>query len=235
MRAAHLICCLLILQLAAVPSRAGDRPWSVSILSSITTSSKLFTNPNARDEFLRGEYSPIDGVPGLGADVRTEFPSIGLVLGVSVEYLRKHTPGSVPNAPSPIPVEDGYTAVPVELTGYFRIPVGGSAVDFYIGGGMGAYFGERDYRYAGVRAVTLSRKFNTGIHVLSGVEYRLTGSLGLRSELKFRTVELESVQSFPGQATVWNGTTVPLPAEPQPSRIQTDGMNLSLAVVYHFR
>jgi opacity protein-like surface antigen len=228
-----IVCCVL---LGCLQSRAtaGDDRWSASLFGTLTTSSKLFPNPNARDEFRRGEFSPINASFSVGADVRTEISAIGLNLGLSAEYITKRVTGTVPNTASIIPIDDGYTAVPVELSGYFRIPVGGETINFYMGGGVGVYFGERSYHYAGVRATIADRELNGGIHVVSGLEYSLTELISVRSEIKFRNVQLESVQEFQKAVTVWKGTTVPLPHEPLPSRIQIDGMNLSLAVVYYF-
>jgi hypothetical protein len=103
-----------------------------------------------------------------------------------------------------------------------------------MGGGAGIYFGERRYTYAGVGAVTVGRHVSTGIHVLTGLEYAMTGRFSLRTELKFRSVQLETVQEFPDPVTVYDGTTVPLPSGLLSSRIQVDGMQFSLGVVYGF-
>lgn len=234
-RPGRMILFFLLIGLVPQAARAGENRWSVSLFGTLTTSSKLFPNPNAKDEFLRGEYSAINPVFSAGADVRADIPATGLTFGLGAEYITRRTAGSVPNTVSAIPVEDGYTAVPIELSGYFRIPVGGETISFYMGGGMGVYFGHREYRYAGVPATTLSREFNAGIHVLSGLEYRAGPGISLRSEIKFRNVQLESVQEFPDAVTIWEGTTVPLPRETLRSRIQIDGMNISLAVVHYFR
>lgn len=216
------------------PAGAGEHRISVSLSGSLTTESKIFPNPNARDELIRGGFSPVDAVPGFGADVRGDlFPS-GPRFGFSAEYVRRTISGSVPNSNPAIPVEDGFSAVPLELTAYFTIPVGGERFDFYMGGGAGLYFGERSYRYAGVAARTLSRSVSPGIHVLTGLEYLVGGRFALRTELKFRNVQLETVQEFPVTTTVYNGTTVPLPQDDFTSRIQIDGMNVSLGVAYRF-
>jgi len=224
------LCALVLLSGANV--RAGEHRLAASLFGTLTTSSKLFPNRNAVDDFTRGAYSPIDAVFSIGADVRGDIPALGLRVGVSSEYISSSVAGSVPNSGGTIPIEDGYRAVPVELSGYFRIPVGGESVDFYMGGGGGLYFGARRYVYAGVEPETISNPVNFGIHVLSGVEFLLSGRVGLRTELKFRNVQLETSQRFTRPSTVFNDTTVPLPQETLNSRIQIDGMNIVVGLVY---
>ena len=212
---------------------AGFR-FSTSLSGSITSSSKLFANPHARDDVIRGLFSPINSVFGIGADARVEIPMTGLKLGLGAEYLSTTVAGTVPNASITIPVEDGYYAIPVELTAYFSIPIGGEKFDFYMGGGAGIYFGERVYRYAGVGAETIGKNLSPGIHILTGLEYLVGPGLAIRTEFKFRTVQLESVQEFPTFSTVYGGATVPLPQGEIVSRVQIDGMQFSLGVAYRF-
>ena len=217
---------------AALPSQGGGGGVSASAFGSITTASKLFANPNARDEIIRGTYTPIDPAWGAGVDLRAALPSFGLTFGLSAEYLTGSVTSSAPNTVPAVPIEDGYAAIPVELSAYFSIPVGGEQVNFYLGGGMGVYLGERKYTYAGVEARTIDRNIQPGIQVLTGIEYALGDALALRSEIKFRNVQLETTQEFPAPSTVFGGTTVPLPQGPFTSRVQVDGMNLTLGVVW---
>lgn len=219
---------------AAAAGRAGGHRFSVSAFGSVTTSSKLFPWPNARDDIARGTFSPIDAVLGAGVDIRGPLPGAGLALGLAAEYLAGSIASSIPNTTGTIPVEDGYVAIPVEATGYFSIPVGGPTLDFYMGGGAGLYFGGRVYRYAGVEASTLDRSIATGIHVLTGLGYSVTGRLLVRTELKFRNVQLETVQRFDSPATVYDGVTVPLPQGRFTSRIQVDGMHFILGLALLF-
>jgi len=225
-----LLCSLLLL--AGTEGRAGGYNLSVSVFGTLTTSSKLFPNPNARDDFIRGRYSPINTVFSFGADVRRYVRPLGVTIGISTEVISRRVDGSVPNTGGTIPTEDGYTAIPLELTGYFRIPVGGESIDFYMGGGGGLYFGARHYRYAGVEPSTLQKELNFGIHVQSGLEVLLSGPLALRTELKFRNIQLETSQRYTPASTIYHETTVPLPQETLHSRIQIDGMNLIIGVVY---
>jgi len=225
-----LICTIALL--AGPEGRAGVGRLSVSVFGTLTTSSRLFPNPNARDDFTRGGFTPLNTAFSLGADIRGDVPFLGIRVGISSEYISRRVTGSVPNTRGTIPVEDGYSVLPLELTGYFRIPVGGESVNFYMGGGGGVYFGERRYRYAGVEPVTLQRDLNFGIHVQSGLEIGLGEQIALRTELKFRNIQIETSQRFTTPSTVYAGTTVPLPQETLHSRVQVDGMNLVVGIVY---
>lgn len=232
MRPISILTLAALLALPGGESPGGDLRLSVSLFGSLTTSSKLFPNPTARDEIVRGSFSPIDAVAGFGADVRGDLFASGPRLGLSVEYLAGGSGSNVPNAPTRIPIEDGYRAVPIELTAYFDIPVGGDRLDFTMGGGAGVAFGERRYRYAGVDAVTLDRRLVPGIHVLTGLEVLLGDDFSLRTELKFRSLQIETLQRFPATAAVYEGTAVPLPRGDLRSRIQVDGMHLSLGFAW---
>jgi opacity protein-like surface antigen len=226
---------IVIIAAAALPARGGGGRFSVAAFGAITTTSKLFTNPNARDEIIRGTYTPIDPVAGAGVDARADVAALGLRFGLGAEYLAGTVSGTAPNTSPGIPVEDGYAAIPLELTAYFSIPVGGERLDFYLGGGMGVYLGERKYSYAGVEAETIDRNVQPGIHVLTGVEFAVAEAVALRSEIKFRNIQLETTQQFPVSSTVYEGVTVPLPQAPFTSRVQVDGMNLTIGVVVRFQ
>ncbi len=234
MRALRMMIIVSFIGIPAGDAAAAGYRFSMSLSGSFTSSSKLFANPHARDDVIRGIFSPINSVFGVGADIRGDFPVSGLRLGLGAEYLSRSVSSTVPHASVTIPVEDGFSAIPVELTGYFTIPIGGDRLDFYMGGGAGVYFGERSYTYAGVTAVTLERNLSSGIHVLTGLEYQVESRVALRTEFKFRTIQLESVQRFPSPSTVYGGVTVPLPQGDIASRIQIDGMQFSLGVAYRF-
>jgi opacity protein-like surface antigen len=232
MRPLRVLVIMLSIVAAALPAKGGGGRFSVAAFGGITTTSKLFANPDARDDIMRGTYTPIDPVFGAGLDVRTTIPALGLRFGLGAEYIARTVSSSAPNTSPAIPIEDGYAAVPVELTAYFSIPVGGEAVDFYLGGGVGVYLGERKYTYAGVEAETIDRNIQPGIHVLTGIEYSVGDALALRSEVKFRNIQLETTQQFPVTSTVYQGVTVPLTQDPFTSRVQVDGMYVSLGVVF---
>jgi opacity protein-like surface antigen len=225
---------LLALGAFAAPGAAQDRPMSIALTGSYTTSSKIFFHPNEPDVFLAGQYSPIDHVAGLGIDVRRAFAPGTIALGLSAEYIDRKASSSVPVNGVEVPVEDGFRAFPVELTGYCILPVGTAWLQVYMGGGGGLYFGERRYVYAGVPSRVDERSATAGIHVLGGLDWKLTELLSLRTEVRFRDVQLSTVNRFAAASATVPGGTVPLPQDPLVSRVNIDGMSLSAGLAYHW-
>jgi opacity protein-like surface antigen len=207
---------------------------SIALTGSYTTSSKIFFHPNEPDEFLAGQYSPIDHVAGIGVDLRRAFSPGSIALGVSAEYIDRRTSSSVPVNGLEVPVEDGFRAFPIELTGYCILPIGTSWLQVYMGGGAGLYLGQRRYVYAGVPSRIEERSATAGIHVLGGLDWKLSAVLSLRTEVRFRDVQLSTVNRFTAASATVSGTSVPLPQEPLVSRVNIDGMSLSTGLAFHW-
>jgi len=206
---------------------AQDKPYSLSISGSYSTSSELFYNiddPNQADQFLA-----IDDIFGFGVDVRRRIGGDEVQVGLSIEYLSKLEPYVQPAMTDSIGFADGFTAIPIELTGYFVIPFSSDRVQLYMGGGAGLYLGSRQYHYGNEREQTLERKPGFGIHILSGIQYSLNPSFALRSEVKFRNVQFETTDMIPtpsaGYLTFLQQTS---------SRVMIDGMTFTLGVVFLF-
>jgi hypothetical protein len=225
---------LMVFGALTAPGTAQDRPYSVSLTGSYTTSSKIFYRPADPDEFLRGQFFPLDNIAGIGIDLRRTFPPGTIQIGLSAEILQRRTTSEIPVGGVQVPAEDGFIAIPVELTGYFFIPVGTEEFRVFMGGGAGLYLGQRRYALGGIPAETTERGAGGGIHVTSGVEWRCSGALSVRGEIKFRDVQFETTNRFQPSTVVYSGTTVTLPGEPFASRINIDGMRLSAGIAVHF-
>jgi outer membrane protein W len=225
---------LLVYTTIHTPVLAEEPEYSISFFGSLSTSSKLFHHPNDPDEIVRGQFLPLNTIFSGGIDIRRSFESMNLLVGLNVEFISKTTTTSLPVSSQNIPVVDGFFVMPVELSGYFFIPVGNENISLYMGGGAGAYFGERKYEYAGVEAKTVDRKTSYGIHILSGVEYNVSPLFAIRTEVKFRDVQFETVKRFAIPTATYGGTAVTLNQNPFPSRINIDGMHLSVGVAYRF-
>ena len=232
------LCCtaLILMALGAftAPSAAQERPTSLSLFGSYTTSSKVFYRTADPDEFLRSQFFPLEDILSAGIDLRRTLPPGNLQLGLSAELISRSTESAVPYGTLSVPVTDGLTAVPVEGTGYFFIPVGNEEIRVFMGGGVGLYFGERRYTYAGTSAEVADRTTGFGIHVLSGMEWYCSPVLSVRGQLKFRDVQFETVNRFARSSATYQGTAVPLPAEPLRSRVNIDGMHLAVGLAVHF-
>ena len=223
-----------ILFLAALPAtvKAGDTNFSVSLKGNFTTGSQLFPNPNSPDEIKRAQFFPIEDFFGYGVEVQYKIPETNLAVGLSADYIRATTTRST--GLLAVPVKDGYRVIPIELTGYFNIPVSGPTFGVYMGGGAGAYFGRRIYEIADVQAQTTDVGHGFGIHVLGGVKYRFTDWFGLNVEMKFRDLQFKTTNQFSTSSVMYNGNTVLLPQGPLASRVHTDGVIFQLGTTFSF-
>lgn len=205
----------------------------VSIKGNITTASRLFPSANSTSGFERADYFPLENSFGAGVEVRYVVPQTQLAFGVSSEYIRARVDETTSSL-SGVPVEDGYRVVPVELTGYFLIPVSGPSFGLYMGGGCGAYFGRRLHRIGDVEATAVNSSTGFGIHVLGGMSYRFTGWFTLELEMKFRDVQFESTDRFTVSRINYNGRVVNISQEPRYSRVRTDGVVFQLGTAFTF-
>jgi hypothetical protein len=215
--------------------RGQEKTFSVVAKTNFTTGSQLFTNPNSRDALKRNEFFPIEDFFGFGVEVKYHFSEINIALGLSADYIRTTTTNFRPiTSTISIPEEDGYRVIPVEITGYFHIPVSGPTFGVYMGGGGGAYFGRRIHRRAGVEAPSLEEGLGFGIHVLGGLSYRFTEWFSLNAEMKFRDLQFESSNAFSVSRITYRNVIIPVSTEPFESRVHTDGIVFQLGAAVSF-
>jgi len=225
-----LSCCCIT---AAWTVQAQERPWSVLIKGTVTTSSQLYPDPGSLDPVVRGQSYELNSSLGYAAEVRYALPELRLALGVSVEYIHAKFDRSIQTVSGEvIPMTDGYKVIPVELTGYFIIPFSGSTIGMYIGAGGGLYFGRRMLDEAGAESTSESVSPGAGIHVLVGTSYEPFAGVQVLGEMKFRDLQFHGVNSYSASQTVYQGITVPL-EQHQESQIHTDGVmfQIGLAVI----
>ena len=154
---------------------------------------------------------------------------------MSIEYLSKQkSDNEFLSSQKSVPVKDGITAIPIELSGYFNIPLGVDKFDLYIGGGCGLYLGYRQYEYAEIVSKTVEVKPGLGIHIISGAQYEIYPKILFRTDIKFRNVQFETVNVFNLSYTNYNGSYVSLPQEPLESRINIDGMIITFGLAMRF-
>jgi hypothetical protein len=171
------------------PARGQEKMFSVVVKGNFTTGSQLFPNPNSGDVFERSRFLPIEDFFGFGVELKYHIPETNIALGVSADYIR---PTTLRTSFSRVDTVHGYRVLPVELTGYFHIPVAGPTFGVYMGGGGGAYFGRRIHRIADVEAEPVDEGHGFGIHVLGGLTYHFTEWFSLNAEMKFRDLQFES-------------------------------------------
>jgi hypothetical protein len=231
---AGILIVLGILSVTISQSRASEgKNFSVSLKGSLTTGSQLFPNPNSSDDSLRAAFFSLKDIWGYGIEVRYRFPETDLAIALSADYLRTiQISSSLPG--TRIPVEDGYRVIPVELTGYFIIPISGEVLGVYMGGGGGAYFGHRIYRIGNTDAPPIDHDVGFGIHVLSGLSYRFNDIISLNAEMKFRDLQFNSVNQFSSPQVQYGPTLVNVSTKPFESLVHTDGIIFQLGVVIEF-
>lgn len=213
------------------PVKAGDKPFGIGIRFHYTTSSRLFANPDARDDVIRNSYMEMDDVFGFGVAFRRDI-SESIQMGLSLEYLTKKTKGV--DGRTKLPVEDGYRLFPIEITGYFIIPIGSQTVNTYVGGGGGFYFGDRIRMVGGVSSGTVSRPMSFGIHVLSGVDFFVNETFSVRGEMKFRDPQFETESKFAQGTIEYDGRMYSVSTEAFKSRMNLDGIVFAIETVLHF-
>ncbi len=222
---------------------AGNRPFSVELRGSYTTTSKIFFNADAVSEFERNRFFSVDNIFGLGVDVRRDI-AYNLKLGFSIEYISASSPFTEGEDKQTVldqtgqdlqlQLDDGYQLIPVELSGYFVIPFSGDRVKVYMGGGVGFYLGERKLKGAGITTRTVEKDTGFGIQVMTGVDYFLTPMIGLRGELKFRDPQVESTNRFPDEPVEYRGRSILIDQRPFRSKINIDGITFNLGIVLQF-
>jgi len=214
---------------------AGDGRITVLLKGNLTTSSQIFINPNAADIPARGESLNLTDFFGVGGELKYRIPETNIAIGISADYIRARLSSAITAYPrKSIPIEDGYVVVPVELTGYFIIPVSGETLGIFMGGGGGLYFGKRTYTLGGSEAVASDMKPGFGIHVLGGISYRFYGPLEAVFEMKFRDLQFETENAFTSSTVRYNGTVVNVSTQPFKGRTQTDGIVFQLGLAFSF-
>jgi hypothetical protein len=230
----HLLNTILWLIIGFEGVEAQNYRYSVSLSGAYVTSSKIYHSYAEIDPARRDQFFTISDIFGIGIDVRREFNDLRLQVGISAEYLETHKDISYTISPTTsVSVKDGFHVIPIEITGYFLIPIPLPTWKFSVGSGVGIYWGSREYTYASVHPEPLERKIGAGIHVITGVEFPISGSISARTEVKFRDVHFWSSEEFKEESIVVQDQVITLSKEKIKSRILVDGMMLSVGIVYN--
>ena len=212
--------------------------WKAALLvrGNYITSSKLFNNPDAPTADLRNDYTPVDGMMGGGIEVRYPLEDVNLYLALSVdvnskrsqENLRTSFGGTIRR----LPVTEGLRFIPIELSANTYIPLGSETIMFSMGGGVGMYYAARTLTVAGVATNISNNPLSLGIHVGLGVEYKIFSDVFAACGMKFRDPEIISESRFTQDYVDYDGSRVTFPQDPMKTKINIDGMSLSLGLVF---
>jgi len=203
-----------------------------------TTTSRMYLNPNSSDLFTRNENIPMDDITGYSLDLRYKFSEF-LILGLNADLITKKgvTTDVVVVSDAgvlSIEAEDGYRLIPVEFTVYYLMPFSLEKLKFYMGGGVGFYFGSHIRKFKDVEAVNVKRDFEYGIHVSVGMDYMITDYLSVRGEMKFRDPEFEMTSGYSKNEFQIGEKKYTIPHEQFDSKVNIDGATFSLGAAFHF-
>jgi len=231
-----LVMCTAAFMLASTHASLGqERMFTVVARGTLNTTGRLFPNPHSADPVARAQAYSFSDFYGVGIELQYHFRGSNVFLGLSSEYIRNSGSRSITAASQrTVPVEDDYRVFPVEVTGYFRIPVTDGAFSILMGGGAGVYFGDRHYTTAGVEAPTTASSMGYGIHVLGGVGYRFNEWFSVSADVKFRDAQFQTTNAFLVPSVKYGDISVSLPQRPFESSIHTDGMVIQIGLGVNF-
>lgn len=227
----------LIIALFLIPAGIGfaqSEPGSfnLSFNYSYTTSSKIFLRPNSSDPFERGSHENIDGIYGYYGELRY-FISDGIIAGFSVESLKRTDNNFAMNLGGyKIKMTDGYQIYPVELSVYYHLPFSTADFNFFMGGGVGAYFGNYIREFNNVSIDSKLEKFAFGIHVAVGMDYQITENLGIRGQMRFRDPEMKFNNTYKENIAILPDKNLLLPVRNFDTAVNLDGIVFMIGVTF---
>ncbi len=216
---------------------AGDKLFTAILRGNYTTSSKIFFSPDAPTAEQRAQFVQLEGIAGGGLELRYHWPGESFFFSLSVDYLSKSHEQMQEVAFAPllrVPLTEGFHLIPVELGLHTFIPLGSENMRLSMGGGIGAYYGGRILRVAGVDAAMQNKPVKIGIHIASGFEYQVLPGIWVRGDMRFRDPELRTVNHFSEERTLYNDAEILFPRGNLTSRIDVNGMTFSLGMVVEF-
>lgn len=194
--------------------------------------------PYSFDLFERNITDELQGGYGYGISVRKKLFRHDISFGISVEFLsikdNSLTQSFFNDSVSyKARVSEELSVIPLEFTGFFNLPKFGEDLNFYIGGGLGIYYGDRKRTVLNVESETVSKEAGYSLVIMSGMEYLLSDKLSGIFEVKFRQAEYRVNSVYPVSSIEINGNVFELEQNLN-SKIFVDGLKLSLGLSYNF-
>jgi len=221
---------------SAGPGLAQEGSWvfGIGLRGVLTTSTKLFYSPDAASEALRSQYETLQSIPGVALEVRARPPGSPYFLALSGEYQRKTSEKvklvAVTTPPITLPVVDGYWMIPIEATINVDVPLGSEHFYLTMGAGVGIYYAERVLEVAGYAATSVDVQPAFGINIRTSAEYKLTPTMTVVMELRFRNPQVSTTNKFQTQSGTIGGEVIGFPQEEISGRLEVDGMVVGLGV-----
>jgi hypothetical protein len=230
---------MTLIGVVAIPqlllSRQLQTRSSLVLRGTIVSASKVFENPDAPSIDDRNRFEAVDGMFGAGAEYRFILPEHSIFFSLSVDYASKVSSKDQSIALNGdirrVPIDQGIHFVPIELGVNATVPLSGDELYLTMGGGAGIYFAQRVFTVAGVRSKPESLPYGYGIHIESGLEYKLTKGLWMRAEMRFRDPEVRSNNRFEQGTIEIENTTIPLTQSLMNTKINVHGAAFALGVI----
>lgn len=220
-----------------VNSQWYDNKYGLYISANYTTESRIFLSPNASEEILREINFPVSDIYSYAVELRYRV-SKSVIIGLGTEFIQKVSKErdmfGFPSQLAGMEIEEGFRMIPVEGSLYYFLPFSTERFKFFMGGGLGIYFGEHIRKFADIDVRNTDREFAWGIHGRIGMDYALTRFFSLRAEMKFRDPEFEMQSEYSKDSFIHEGQQINLPSNSFPSKVNIIGMTFSLGTVIHF-
>jgi len=226
---------ILILVTTSVTTNAqyNGNDFSISANVNYTTTSKIFLTPNAPEEFLRNKNFPIEDILSYSFELRYRL-SEPVILGLSSEYINDEAEGR--NLTSPIfLVKDGFEVIPIELSAYYFFPFSTENFKFYMGGGIGFYFGKHLRSFGDVEFDHVKSSNGIGIQMSLGMDYLISDFLSVRSEMRFRDPKFDVTSKYSNETVLYEDRYYKLSTDEINTKINIDGLTFRLGVVFHLK
>jgi len=227
-----------LLSASTIFAQFNGNKFAVGAGYNYTTTARLFLNPHASDSFLRDEYEYIEDIVSYSLNLRYRI-SDEVVIGLSTELMEVDEvytiiTGLGQTGSVDVLVNDGFKLIPIELSAYYLMPFSSESFKFYMGGGIGFYFGEHTRKFSDVEVTTEESEMAYGIHVATGLEYMITEFLSFRFEMRFRDPEFEMTNKYSKTTFEYDNQQVLINAERFDSKANVDGITFSFAAAFHF-
>ena len=228
---------LLIVFFINTSAQYGEKDFGISLSANYTPTARFFLNPNSIQKVLREENTQLSDNYSGSIELRYRLTQ-SIIIGLGTEYIEKISKErnviGFPSQLAGVEVEEGYKMIPIEFSVYYFIPFSTEDFKFFMGGGVGIYFGEYIRNFADVSLENVSRDFSWGIHGRVGMEYLITDYFSVRGEMKFRDPEFKMESKYNKQQFVYKGQVKSLPKDPFFTKVNIDGMTFTIGIVFHF-
>ena len=202
---------------------------SVSLKGNYTTTSRYYPSTVIITSYSFEEYYSIDNLWGYGIETRYNISDY-IALGLSAECISGKIDYTHPTLR--IPAKAGYDMFLFELNGYYYMPLSTESFKFYIGGGINLDYCNSYEELPSIKSQLVSAPLNTGIQVISGVEYFFMKDLSIRLEMKFRDPIVENECQYTTSRILYNNRVYNISTKPFKSKVNIDGVVFDLSVAY---